>query len=872
MKSIISILQNQLAERFLSKSFESCHDKQKSDFVLFILTLLASLIIIILISLLIATTYQVDEKQLLNELSGLFLEKYRFALWPEPVERAQYLVTIIFAPLIAFVTYYLFSKKINRVSGAQLNVIYYFLFLLSALLILLLIDFDLKLNPDNFIVFESRPYYRDIRNFVVSIIAARPIYLAFLTIPFVLFFMQFKSKGRVYHFIKIAYYIMLSALLIDVFLITIFNRDNYFGSYDHFNAVYYSVAQVVNGKTLLVDFTNQYGLYPHFLLPIFKCIGLNVLNYSIVMALLVVFSYVCLLVFMKNTIKSIFLLCVGFVGLVYLRGYFLNFFNYGDTYFQYTPIRFIFPCFFLLLASIYFKSFSRTLYFVIFAIASTSVLWNVDSGVVVFLSWLAVLCFYELFNFERSVCLKNCFTHLLHGLMIFASTILIYSILIYARSGVFPDYSLLIKSQKIFFVSGFYMMHMPIFNAWNLIALLYGIGLVQSVKSIIKNEKTHKNIIIFLLSILGIGLFSYYQGRSHDFNLFVVNYPAFILLVIYADSLVSEIRTYGFKLLPKTFYLSLILFFLLTFFYSFIAKFDLIYQMSTSRLPAITGNLLPNAPLTENIDFLKDNTGAGEDILILTNSLRDGIYYGETGTTNAANVPGFSELMLQEDQDKIYSFLKANEKTKVFVTSDVDDNTYSQILRERYSFIDQSKEMKFYLPKRSAYSGLIPDLIVSADYLRISPQADLVKNLTTFPATLPLVEIQLELTESKILDSVRVLALGGGEWITSPINQGLWGVAVIDKVGGVYKVMNEGPRKEKMNIPISRFLTLWIPNNGDLSKCPELKLKLLFSGGERVNTIASCKLTKSADRLQPLSPYMAVAKNDTTVLVAAQPD
>jgi hypothetical protein len=103
-----------------------------------------------------------------------------------------------------------------------------------------------------------------------------------------------------------------------------------------------------------------------------------------------------------------------------------------------------------------------------------------------------------------------------------------------------------------------------------------------------------------------------------------------------------------------------------------------------------------------------------------------------------------------------------------------------------------------------------------------------------------LVEIQIELKEAKVLDSVRVLA-GGGEWITSSINQGLWGVAVVENEGGVYKIMNDGPRKALMNLAVSQKLILWIPNNGDLSKCPKFEIELLFGDGKRVNALAECK-------------------------------
>ena len=96
--------------------------------------------------------------------------------------------------------------------------------------------------------------------------------------------------------------------------------------------------------------------------------------------------------------------------------------------------------------------------------------------------------------------------------------------------------------------------------------------------------------------------------------------------------------------------------------------------------------------------------------MILTEGGLDGIYYGDTGTTNAANVPGFSELMLQEDYDKIISFLKSNENIKVFIDSRYNDKLIREVLLEKYKLIDQSNEMQFYLPIRSTQTALAPDL------------------------------------------------------------------------------------------------------------------------------------------------------------------
>jgi hypothetical protein len=203
----------------MNRSFEQYNIKQKTDFSISVITLIASLIIIILINLLIINIYQIDEKKLLNELSELFIERSRFGLWPEPIERAQYLLTIALVPFIIFLIYNLLIKLIKQITDARLSIIYYFSFILSALLIFLLIYFDLKLNPDNFIAIENKPFYRDTRNFIASLITWQSVCITLLSTLFFIYLIQYDIGGRFLNILKIIIYTIIFALIIDIFLI-----------------------------------------------------------------------------------------------------------------------------------------------------------------------------------------------------------------------------------------------------------------------------------------------------------------------------------------------------------------------------------------------------------------------------------------------------------------------------------------------------------------------------------------------------------------------------------------------------------------------------------------------------------------------------
>lgn len=128
--------------------------------------------------------------------------------------------------------------------------------------------------------------------------------------------------------------------------------------------------------------------------------------------------------------------------------------------------------------------------------------------------------------------------------------------------------------------------------------------------------------------------------------------------------------------------------------------------------------------------------------------------------------------------------------------------------------------------------------VVNAKFHFIPPQESLVKGLDDFPATLSLVEVQIELNNVENLEAAHVVAPNAlGDWTTQPVKN-IWGVGVIDKEGG-NKIKNAGPRKENLNLPIGRQLTLWFPDNGSLNKSPELQVELLVDGGKRVSFVAS---------------------------------
>jgi hypothetical protein len=129
---------------------------------------------------------------------------------------------------------------------------------------------------------------------------------------------------------------------------------------------------------------------------------------------------------------------------------------------------------------------------------------------------------------------------------------------------------------------------------------------------------------------------------------------------------------------------------------------------------------------------------------------------------------------------------------------------------------------------------------VIGEYRFITHHESLTKELDAFPKTGSVVEVNFKLNESMNVASVKIIAPNGlGDWTTLPVKD-TWGIGVVKKNGVVLNVINKGVRERTMKLHLEGNISLWFPDNGNLSKCPELKVIFLLNNGETINTIADC--------------------------------
>jgi len=498
--------------------------------------------IIMISAILLAVINLIISHLVKNQLDQDILDKVILPSWlfaPEQVERTQYLVSLLVFPILCFAGWLLSNKL--KAGNARLRAILY-----------PVVAFAVTVGIGLWLYFAlERTGFFYVKGFTFLTLG---FYLMFLGVVYVEWKYSPKWLSVLLKFGTIGGGVF---LLLAIFFMCL-NTENDPQKYAyHFNAYFYSVVQVFGGKTLLIDLTNLYGNYPYFLQPIFKILGLDVIQLTAVMGVLLAGFFLILFFLINRLIRSRIIAICAFLAIPGTWLWFQSAVSY-DPYFQYWPHRVLFPGLLLLVVWFYQKASGKAkwiLYCFAFVISGMALLWNLETGVIVFGTWVLFLYYETLGQWTALHLRKTALAIGKHTLIASAVVILSFgSLYIYTfvRSGFFPDMSKYIENQSMFYGSGYMMIPMPLIHPWNLVVLTYMVGICISFNGLVKkmvgnfSEEDQGQLrrvnMIFAISIMGAGLFSYYQGRSHDNCLTVTLWSAFFLIAIYADSLLWYIR------------------------------------------------------------------------------------------------------------------------------------------------------------------------------------------------------------------------------------------------------------------------------------------------------------------------------------------
>lgn len=436
------------------------------------------------------------------------------------------------------------------------------------------------------------------------------------------------------------------------------------------DAVMYTISQVFAGKTVLVDMPSQYGLFAEIVAPLFRVIDLSVFSFTALWAILQVVSLSAVFHVMQKYIREPAIKVTAGLALVMLTfETSLWLIGIDERYWQYWPIRFLWPALSVLAFHSYTRRNTIGRLLVVSAIGAIGSIWNADSGLVIVIALAAFIVGKLTFLFVKQRATsrrerRDLITALALHAAIFVLAVAAMTAYLMAKSGHALNWGWLFEYQRIFYGTGFMMMPIPTAkpSPWMPIIAVYLVGMMYALSSWMKYPQARASDLMFYLSFLGVGLFVYYEGRSHILNLVTVCWPALMLAAILSDRVV---RAYRAGLLPRyqlclpTVTLALLLFCCIPLlrYAPDLAK-ESVVNFETRGVPV-------DAQVVDELAFIRAHSVRGEQCLIL--AYRQGLYYAETGLVSPVSGPGYSELITSRDRDLLINQLERLKAPCVFV-------------------------------------------------------------------------------------------------------------------------------------------------------------------------------------------------------------
>jgi len=430
---------------------------------------------------------------------------------------------------------------------------------------------------------------------------------------------------------------------------------------NHFNAIAHALSQVTSGHHLLTHFSHLYGGYVEFLGPLLALFPRRIETLLLPFGLLNALATLGFLLTARIVIRHPLLFLItglGFVG----YGYFGPGAS-GDCYYQYEPIRTLFPSWGLLAATLYFRRPSGFQYGLVSGLAALAPLWNFDTGIVLWAGWTTTLAAHQLGGRRPIQALKQIGRQamLLVGIAI--------GFLFYLRlvSGVWPDPGLFFAYQKLVLKSGYLCVGVLFPDVWVIILAIYLLGLVTAFHFYRKQQASWKTDFLLMTSLLGIGLLLYFFGRSAESNLTGVAYPVILLLGVFLNEARLLISRQKLPQITWAFLLPL---------WAMICWEVVIFALALPELLGQGGRTLAawnhrsETPFEINAAFVEKAVLPGEQVFMLSN--QSGFYHFLSGTVCPINTPGPGELIDAPSMKLLIAGLNSGQFSKLVV----DDNFY----------------------------------------------------------------------------------------------------------------------------------------------------------------------------------------------------
>ena len=362
---------------------------------------------------------------------------------------------------------------------------------------------------------------------------------------------------------------------------------------------------------------------------------------------------------------------------------------FDEPYFQFWPHRYLFPSIIMFLFARYMKIMfddsgegKAGLYNYAFLIVVSilAVIWNFDTGIVIFGACTVGLGFDAICSCRVKIHWLRLIIYVLSVPLTVVGFIIIVT---WFRAGILftATFTDAFSHQIMFYQIGFYMMRMPLMHPWVVWALVYFIGLalcaIHLTHVFLKKEPflpLYGTLLFF--SVIGVGLFSYYQGRSHHFVFLSISSTMFYVLALLLDNLDSffhkntdEIRQpyqshfNFFKRKPAAVWLIVV-------FLLFIQPYGEL--LNIGRIVNNTNRLISWLRAEYDLTWtspLADLIENEEELIVLSYS--ESWVASHLGRINAIGNTSFVEMLTNESKEYLITGLRDNEYLKVLVDNRV---------------------------------------------------------------------------------------------------------------------------------------------------------------------------------------------------------
>jgi len=324
---------------------------QESSPVPFHLFFISATAITILSAFILAFFYSKLAHAPLLDLS-IFIPKVREDLWPKPQERFVFLTLALMIPTISFLTALTLFRGINKparsengnkvgVHHSKTNLAAYLtsipVFVTTALLYFPFIGYDFS---QALLTYKPLPSEHPVFVLVMTLLVAT-IWCVW----------QLSHTNRSWIArptrvsVIVSWVIFSMAVLLQTCAWRIPNElsiSRFWAWTGHAEFIFYTIGQVMAGKTLLVDLPSLYGLFPEILRPVFKLTGFSIFNFTALCAVLQILSLGSVYWVVHCSIRdSAIRISFGLALVMVTFGTILWLIGQGDPYYQYWCVQVI---------------------------------------------------------------------------------------------------------------------------------------------------------------------------------------------------------------------------------------------------------------------------------------------------------------------------------------------------------------------------------------------------------------------------------------------------------------------------------------------------------------------------------------------------